>query len=121
MFERGSPPRGVYLVESGQVRLLVELSRGSPKLLEIAGPGCVLGLSETMSGENHKLTAEAADRTQAAFIPRQDLLHFLRDHHEYCLDVVRILSEDLHVLYNKFRATDPATPRRRTGRNSRTA
>ena len=49
------------------------------------------------------------------FIPRLSFVDFLRDHSDYCLQVVRILSEDLHGLYHKFRSISahPGRPRHR--------
>src|SRR6267143_2112714 len=47
------------------------------QLLEIAGPGTILGLSESMSGEKYRVTAEAGDHTTVAFIPRDSFVDFL--------------------------------------------
>jgi CRP-like cAMP-binding protein len=68
-----------------------------------------------MSGEKYRITAEAGEPTTAGFIPRAELLEFLREHAEYCMQVVRLLSEDLHGLYHKFRSISahPGRPRRR--------
>jgi len=43
------------------------------------------------------------------------VLEFLREHAEYCVQVVRLLSEDLHGLYHKFRSitAHPGRPRHR--------
>ena len=95
---------GVYIVESGQVRLLLPTTPGQTQLLDIAGPGTILGLSECMSGDCHRITAEAGDHTTIGFVARASFTDFLRDHCEYCMQVVRILSEDLHGLYHKFRS-----------------
>ncbi len=34
---------------------------------------------------------------------RKDLLKFLREHREVCLEVVRMLSQDLHGAYERVR------------------
>jgi CRP-like cAMP-binding protein len=75
----------------------------------------MLGLSESMSGESYRITAEAGEQTTAAFIPRADFLEFLRDHGDFSMEVVRLLSEDLHALYHKFRSISahPGRPRHR--------
>jgi CRP-like cAMP-binding protein len=75
----------------------------------------MLGLSESMSGERCRVTAEAGEQTTAAFIPREEFLGFLREHGDFCMEVVRLLSEDLHVLYHKFRniSAHPGRPRHR--------
>jgi CRP-like cAMP-binding protein len=103
LFRWGQPAHGVYLIEKGEVDLLLPASGGAERFFEKAGPGVMLGLSEAMSGDISKLTARAADRTQVAFVPREALLEFLRQHQAFCMQIVRLLSEDLHLLYHKYR------------------
>ena len=116
LFHQGTDVRGLYVVESGQVRVLFPTSQGRPQLLDYSGAGSVLGLSETMSGEPHRFTAEASDHSTIAFISRDSFLEFLRAHPDFCMQVVRLLSEDLHGLYHKFRnvSAHPGRPRMRT-------
>jgi CRP/FNR family transcriptional regulator, cyclic AMP receptor protein len=112
LFERGKPAEGIYFIEQGRVRVL--LDRNAGKLFEVAGPGSVLGLTESVSGHNYKSTAEAVERTRVGFVQRNDLMTFLRGHCEICMQIVQLLSEDLHVLYHEFRSMEsPASPRRK--------
>ena len=115
LFQQGSAVAGVYLVESGEVRVLLPTGPNQKQLLEVVGPGTLLGLSESMSGERYRITAEAGDQTTAAFIPREQFLEFLREHGDFCMQVVRLLSEDVHALYHKFRSISahPGRPRQR--------
>ena len=39
-----------------------------------------------------------------AIVKRKDLLEFLHDYREACLQVVHLLSEDLHVAYDRVRS-----------------
>ncbi len=115
LFQQGAAATGVYLVESGEVRVLLPTGQSQKQLLEVVGPGTMLGLSESMSGESYRITAEAGEQTMAAFIPRADFLEFLRDHGDFSMEVVRLLSQDLHALYHKFRSISahPGRPRHR--------
>jgi CRP-like cAMP-binding protein len=115
IFQQGTAATGVYVVESGQVRVLLPTHHSRPQLLELAGPGTILGLSESMSGDNYRVTAQAEDHATVAFIPRDSFLEFLRGHCDFCMQVVRLLSEDLHGLYHKFRSISahPGRPRHR--------
>lgn len=115
LFREGSAVTGIYLVESGAVRVLLSNGGLQNQLLNVAGPGTMLGLSESMSGEKYQNTAEAVEPTLAVFIPREELLEFLREHGDFCMQVVRLLSEDLHGLYHKFRSitAHPGRPRQR--------
>jgi CRP-like cAMP-binding protein len=115
IFQQGTPVNGVYIVESGKVRVLLPTVQSRLQLLEVAGTGTILGLSETMSGDKYRVTAEASDHTTVGFIPRESFVEFLRDHCDHCMQVVRLLSEDLHGLYHKFRnmSAHPGRPRQR--------
>jgi CRP-like cAMP-binding protein len=106
LFQQGSVVTGVYLVESGEVRILLPTSQHEKQLLEVVGSETMLGLSENMSGETYRVTAEAGDRATVSFIPRENFIEFLREHGDFSMRVVRLLSEDLHGLTTSS-ATSP--------------
>jgi CRP-like cAMP-binding protein len=95
--------------------VLLPTPQSQRQLLEVVGPGTMLGLSESMSGEKYRITAEAGEQTTVGFIPREEFLEFLREHGDFCMQVVRLLSEDLHAIYHKFRSISahPGRPRHR--------
>jgi CRP-like cAMP-binding protein len=115
LFEQGTVAAGVYLVESGQIRVLLPTLHSNLQLLELVGPGGILGLSESMSDQKHRVSAQAVDEILVAFIGREDFREFLRTHSDFCMQVLRVLSEDLHGIYNKFRSISahPGRPRHR--------
>jgi len=104
LFREGQTARGVFLLCEGRVRLSICSESGRRMTVRVAGPGEVLGLSAAVSGGRYEVTAEALDGVQAAAVRRKDLLHFLHEHREVCLQVVNLLSEDLHVAYDRVRA-----------------
>jgi CRP-like cAMP-binding protein len=115
LFQQGTAVSGIHVVESGEVRILLPTGQNQ-QLLEVAGPGTLLGLSESMSGDDYRVTAEAGDHTTVAFISRESFVSFLQGHSDFCMAVVRLLSEDLHCLYHKFRSISahPGRPRHRS-------
>lgn len=114
LFEEESPAVGVFLIERGQVSIRVLTVGGKRRRLVMAGPGTMLGLSEVISGECYKVSAHAVIATNVFFIEREDLLQFLAAHPPVCMEVVRVLSEDLHSLYHHFRNLDSVRTRRRS-------
>jgi len=78
----------------------------------IAGPGEILGLSATLAGSQHEITAELLDNAHVATVRRKDLLGFLHEHREACLQVVNLLSEDLHIAYDRVRSLGLGRSRR---------
>jgi len=81
-------------------------------ILRIAGPGEVLGLSAVLAGTPHEMTAELLDNAQVAMVKRKDLLRFLHEHREACLQVVNLLSQDLHTAYDRVRSVGLGRSRR---------
>ncbi len=104
LFREGQPARGVFLLCEGRVRLSVCSESGRRMSLRTATAGEVLGLSAALSGGFYEVTAEVLDQVQVAEVRRKDLLHFLHQHCDVCLQVVNLLSEDLHEAYDRVRA-----------------
>ena len=57
-----------------------------------------------MNGELHRITAIAGDETLAIYISREEFLGLLQRRGDFSLGIARMLSEDLRVLYHKFKS-----------------
>ena len=104
LFREGQPARGVFVLCEGRAKLSVCSESGKRLTLRIAVAGEVLGLSASLSGTKYEVSAELLDDAQVAMVKRKDLLHFLREHRDACLHVVTMLSQDLHVAYDRVRS-----------------
>jgi CRP/FNR family transcriptional regulator, cyclic AMP receptor protein len=104
LFAEGRPPRGVYILSEGRARLSISSDDGRRVMLRVAGPGEVLGLGATLSGDAYEVTAELLDSASVIFVKRKDLIKYLRIHPPICMDVVRLLSDDLHGAYERVRS-----------------
>ncbi len=103
LFAEGRPVRGIYILCDGRAKLSICSDSGKRLTLRIAGPGEVLGLGATLSNSAYEVTAELLDNSQVVFVRRKELLKFLREHRTVCLEVVRMLSQDLHGAYERVR------------------
>ena len=112
LFREGQTARAVSLLCRGRVRLSVCSENGRRMTLRVATRGEVLGLSAVMAGGCYEVTAEALEEVQVAVVRRKDLLNFLHGHREVCMQVVNMLSEDLHVAYDRVRAVGLGRSRR---------
>jgi CRP/FNR family transcriptional regulator len=104
LLREGHAARSVFVLCEGRAKLSVCSETGKRLTLRVAGPGEVLGLSAVLSGGPYELTAETMDGAKVAVVRRKDLLQFLRKYREACLQVVHLLSEDLHVAYDRVRS-----------------
>jgi CRP/FNR family cyclic AMP-dependent transcriptional regulator len=112
LFTEGRNSRGIFVLCEGRAKLSICAENGKRLMLRVAGPGEVLGLSASMSGKRYEVSAEMLDSSQVAFVRRRNLLRFLRDHREACLQVVHLLSQDLHAAYDRVRSIGLARSRR---------
>jgi len=112
LFAEGRSVRGIFVLCDGRAKLSICSENGKRLMLRIAGPGEVLGLSSALSGKPYELTAETLDASQVVFIKRKDLLKFLREHRTACLQVVQLLSGDLHTAYERVRSIGLSRTRR---------
>ncbi|MGA9528120.1 MAG: cyclic nucleotide-binding domain-containing protein [Terriglobales bacterium] len=104
LFDEGQQARSVFMICEGRVRLWVCSENGHRLVLHVASAGEILGLSAALSGRTYEVTAEAIERVQAAEVQRKDLLHFLQGHCDVCMQVVHLISENLHEAYDRIRA-----------------
>ncbi len=112
LFAEGRPSRGVYILCDGRAKLSICSESGKRLMLRVAGPGEVLGLGATLSGDSYEVTAELLDSAQVSFVKRKDLLKFLRENPSVCMEVVRRLSDDLHGAYERVRSIGLTRARR---------
>ena len=112
LFSEGRPVRGIYILCDGRAKLSICAENGKRLALRIAGPGEVLGLGACLSNTPYEVTAELLDRSQVVFVRRKDLVKFLREYPTICMEVVRMLSQDLHGAYERVRSIAQVRARR---------
>ncbi len=93
LFKRCERARGVYLVESGKVELALE--EGVRELSRICGPGSLLGLPSSMTGNDYSMSAQVLEPSVVRFIPRAEFLDFLRVSTDLCVEVLEVLATEV--------------------------
>ncbi len=112
LFAEGRPVRGIYILCDGRAKLSICSDTGKRLTLRVAGPGEVLGLGAALSNSPYEVTAELLDNSQVVFVRKKELAKFLREHRTVCLEIVRMLSQDLHVAYERVRSIGMVRTRR---------
>jgi len=112
LFREGQAAQQIFIVDQGRVRLSVSAESGKSMTLRIAQSGEILGLSAALAGTPHEMTAELLEDAEVATIQRKDLLCFLHEHRDACLQVVNLLSQDLHMAYDRVRCIGLTRSRR---------
>jgi CRP/FNR family transcriptional regulator len=104
LFVEGQPPRGVYMLCSGRIKLTMGSADGKVLILRVAEPGDLLGLSATIAGVPYELTAETMEPCQVNFVRRDDFLRFLREHTDACFRAAKNLSDGYDVACREIRS-----------------
>jgi CRP/FNR family cyclic AMP-dependent transcriptional regulator len=92
LFNEGELARGLYILQSGRVKLYLTSVDGRSLIMRMAKSGDVLGLPGTLSGRQYEVTAETMGPCQLAFIKRDAFLRLMRSCKEISLGVSQQLT-----------------------------
>jgi CRP/FNR family transcriptional regulator, cyclic AMP receptor protein len=77
LFHHGGECHAAYVIVSGRVKLMLATDEGRELVLEIFGPGDIVGLIATLDGGSHTGTAITLDRARIAILPADPLRRWL--------------------------------------------
>jgi CRP/FNR family transcriptional regulator len=101
LFVEGQPAKGVFMLCQGKVKLSTCAPDGRMIILDIAEPGEILGLSAAMHGTEYETTAEVLELCQVNYVKTPDLIGFLQNNHEACLNAARQLSRNYQTAFRQ--------------------
>lgn len=104
LFVEGQPPRGVYLLCRGRLKLSMTSSEGKTLILRIINPGELMGLHAAVSGTPFQATSETLEPCQVNFVKREDFLLFLRDYGEASVHAAMQLSNNYQIACEQVRS-----------------
>jgi CRP/FNR family transcriptional regulator len=103
LFVEDEPPRGLFVLCTGQAKLTACAERGKRVTMRVIERGGALGLSSVISNRPFQLTAETLLPSQICFFPRLEFLRFLRAHPEIAVRIAEHLSAELHQAWQHTR------------------
>jgi CRP-like cAMP-binding protein len=103
LFKEGDPPRGIYLIHSGTMELLMRARNGDWRRIRSASAGEILGLESVVSRRPHDATARAVTRCDLGFIERESFLRVLDESPAIWFSVLRLLSQGVNASYVSLR------------------
>ena len=109
LFIEGQQPRGVFVLCTGKTKLSTTSRDGKTIITKISESGDVLGLNAVISSRPYEVTAEMMEPGQANFIPRDSLVHFLKEFPEVAVRVAQQLSRNYFTAYEEIRTLGLAT------------
>jgi len=98
IFSEGDPCTGLYIVESGDVRIFKTSAGGREQVLTIEHAGSSVAELPVFDGGNYPASASAATDSQLLFISRNDFRALCLEHPEVALKVLRMVGLRLRRL-----------------------
>ena len=98
VFGEGEPCSGLYVVESGQVRIFKSSASGREQVLSIDGPGGSIAELPVFDGGSYPASATAIDDATLLFVSKQDFQALCLAHPQVALKVLRVVGARLRRL-----------------------
>jgi CRP/FNR family transcriptional regulator len=98
VFSEGEPCTGLYVVESGHVRIFKSSAGGREHVLSVEGPGSSVAELPVFDGGNYPASVSAIDEATLLFVSKQDFQSLCLAHPQVSLKVLRIVGARLRRL-----------------------
>lgn len=98
VFAEGEPCAGLYVVESGHVRIFKSSAGGREHVLSIEGPGSSVAELPVFDGGNYPASVTALDDATLLFVSKQDFQTLCLTHPQVALKVLRVVGARLRRL-----------------------
>ena len=98
IFTEGDPCAGLFIIESGHVRIFKSSPSGREQVLTIEGPGSSVAELPVFDGGNYPASTAAADKARVYFISKQDFHSLCLVHPQVPLKVLKVVGSRLRRL-----------------------
>ncbi len=102
IFSQGDEGDGLYIVDSGEVRISAVVGQNQARTLATIGPGDYFGEMAVLDSAPRSATATAETATKTTFLARDKFLPLLQDHPEIALNIAREFSARMRKLDQKY-------------------
>jgi len=98
IFNEGDVCAGLYVIQSGNVRIFKSSAGGREQVLSIDGPGSSIAELPVFDGGNYPASAQAVSDSTLLFFSRQDFQALCLQHPQVALKVLRVVGGRLRRL-----------------------
>jgi CRP/FNR family transcriptional regulator len=98
IFSEGEPCAGLWVIESGRVRIFKSSPTGREQVLAIEAPGNSVAELPVFDGGNYPASAAAVDDTTLLFVSKQEFHSLCLVHPKVALKVLRVVGKRLRLL-----------------------
>jgi len=98
VFGEGEPCTGMYVVESGHIRIFKSSASGREQVLSVDGPGSSIAELPVFDGGAYPASGVALDDVTLLFVSKQDFQALCLTHPQVALKVLRVVGARLRQL-----------------------
>ncbi|MEO6414639.1 MAG: Crp/Fnr family transcriptional regulator [Gemmatimonadaceae bacterium] len=98
LFSDGEPCRGLYVIDSGRVRIYRTTPDGREQVLHVEGPGQPVAELPLFDGGTYPAAAITLEPTRLVFLARADFEAMYREHPDVAHAIIRALGKRLRHL-----------------------
>jgi CRP/FNR family transcriptional regulator len=98
LFSEGDPCRGLYVIDTGKLRIFKSSPSGREQVLAVEGPGSSVAELPVFDGGPYPASVSAIEDSRILFISRQDLRNFCLQHPEVALKMLAVVGARLRRL-----------------------
>lgn len=113
VFSEGEPCAGMYVVESGHVRIFKSSANGREQVLNVDGPGSSVAELPVFDGGNYPASVAAVGEATLLFISKHDFQTLCLTHPQVALKVLRVVGARLRRLVGIIEELSFSTVRHR--------
>jgi CRP/FNR family transcriptional regulator len=113
VFMEGDPPRWFYLVKSGHIKVLLHAKSGRDVVIELLGPGEVLGGVAVIEKRPFPATAQATERSVVVKLPADVMIAVAERWPAFIRELALLIGRRLRAAHDAMKslAADPAEAR----------
>jgi CRP-like cAMP-binding protein len=104
LFQEGQPAEFLWVLRSGEIRILKTASDGSVTTLETIRPGQIFGAVAALEQRSYPATAEASCDSTVWRLSRVNLLGVLRDEPLLTREILSIVAQRLRGAHDRLRS-----------------
>jgi CRP/FNR family cyclic AMP-dependent transcriptional regulator len=98
LFSEGDQCRGLFIVDTGRIRIFKLSPSGREQVLAVEGPGSSFAELPVFDGGVYPASASALEDAEVLFISRKDFQDYCREHPEVALKVLSVVGSRLRRL-----------------------
>lgn len=102
IFYEGNEPIGLYVIQSGLVKLQSLTAEGSSNTLRLLGPGQALGYRSLFANEPYRASAICVEDCTLCFVPKSILMNIVISYPQVAMNLLEQLSKDLRMAEDKW-------------------